>query len=72
MTMPDEEIRAIKATRHFLSELATGWSVSGDIPEARFTRSKFKRIPGTVREEARRILRHYPFACVVDSKWGRK
>jgi hypothetical protein len=45
MTLPDERYRAVKHTEQFLQRLA-----GGEIP----------RIPKAVREEARRLLRHYP------------
>lgn len=47
MTLPDERYRAITWAENFLQQLA-----SGEIP----------RVPKTVREEARRVLRHYPGA----------
>ncbi len=45
MTLPDERYRAVKWAEQFLIRLS-----SGEIP----------RIPKSVRDEARNILRHYP------------
>ena len=45
MTLPDERYRAVTHTEQFLLRLA-----GGEIP----------RVPKAVREEARRLLRHYP------------
>jgi len=47
MTLPDERTRSVLRTRNFLLRLL---SPSGGC----------KRIPRPVREEARRLLRHYP------------
>jgi len=46
MTMPDERTMAIFQTRQFLQELLD--------PKQR------PNVPGCVRQEARRLLRHYP------------
>ena len=46
MTTPDERTRAVLQTRRFL-QLLTDPVATPDVPE-------------TVREEARRLLRHYP------------
>lgn len=48
MTMPDERTRAVCRTRDFLHRLASPYG--GGI----------KGIPKAVREEARRLARHYP------------
>ena len=45
MTLPDERYRAVKHTEEFLLRLAGG---------------HYARVPKAVREEARRLLRHYP------------
>jgi len=45
MTLPDERYRAVKWAEQFLISLASG---------------RTKRVPKTVRDEARSILRHYP------------
>lgn len=45
MTLPDERTSAVIRTRAFLLSLASG---------------ETKRIPSAVREQARRLLRHYP------------
>ena len=45
MTLPDERYRAILHTERFLIRLAAG---------------EYTRVPKTVREEARALLRHYP------------
>jgi hypothetical protein len=46
MTLPDERYRAIMQTARFLESLSYS--------------SEIKRIPLAVRQEARRLLRHYP------------
>ncbi len=48
MTLPHERTRAVIRTREFLARLATPY---GD---------GIKKIPAEVRQEARRLLRHYP------------
>lgn len=45
MTLPYEELSSLKYTRAFLLAL-----LGGD----------YKRVPMEVRQEARRVLRHYP------------
>jgi hypothetical protein len=45
VTLPDERYRAVKHTEQFLQRLAGG---------------EYPRVPKAVREEARRLLRHYP------------
>ena len=45
MTLPDERYRAVTHTEQFLLRLAGG---------------QYARVPKAVREEARRLLRHYP------------
>jgi hypothetical protein len=49
MTLPDERTRSVLRTRNFLLRLLSPSSPDG-----------CKRIPRPVREEARRLLRHYP------------
>lgn len=46
MTLPDERYRSIKQTRQFLIDL--------------MDKSKYPRVPRAVRNEAYRLLRHYP------------
>ena len=46
MTLPDERYRAVIWTELFLKDLLDS--------------SKTPRVPKSVREEARRLLRHYP------------
>ena len=46
MTLPDERYRAVKWTEQFLQDLCD--------------RTKTPRVPKSVREHARRLLRHYP------------
>ena len=46
MTLPDERYRAIQQTRQFLIGM--------------LDKSKYPRIPREVRQEAYRLLRHYP------------
>lgn len=45
MTMPDERTRSVLQTRQFLEELA---------------RAQIPGVPDEVRDEARRLLRHFP------------
>ena len=46
MTLPDERYRAVMQTAKFLESLSYS--------------SETKRVPLVVRQEARRLLRHYP------------
>jgi hypothetical protein len=46
MTLPDERFRAVMQTAKFLEALSFS--------------SETKRIPLAIRQEARRLLRHYP------------
>lgn len=48
MTLPNERTRAVFRTKKFLGLLASPYN------------GGFKRIPKEVREQARRLLRHYP------------
>lgn len=48
MTMPDERTRAVARAREFLRRLSSPYG--GGI----------KGVPTSVREEARRVLRHFP------------
>ncbi len=45
MTLPDERYRSVKQTAEFLQRLAGG---------------EYPRVPKAVRQEAYRLLRHYP------------
>ena len=45
MTLPDERYRSVKQTSEFLQRLAGG---------------EYPRVPKAVRQEAYRLLRHYP------------
>jgi len=45
LTLPDERYRAVNYAGDFLQRLASG---------------EYPRVPSSVREEARSILRHYP------------
>jgi hypothetical protein len=63
MTVPVERSRAVINTREFLTRLINTW----DTP----------RIPKPIREEARRLLKHYPatydieqLAQVWPTKWS--
>ena len=49
MTMPNQRTRAVMGTREFLLRLMSPYLSGG-----------LKRIPKHVREEAQRLLRHYP------------
>ena len=53
MTMPCQRTRAVISAREFLVRLSSPY-----LPEG------FKRIPSEIRQEARRLLRHYP--TIVD------
>jgi hypothetical protein len=64
MTLPDERTRAIVNARNFLYDLIDP--------------KKTPRVPKTVRERARRILKHYPWnlhlaiaAAVMPDVWGK-
>lgn len=57
MTLPHERTRSVVKTRDFLARLASPYLPDG-----------CKRIPKPVREEALRLLRHYP--SVVDLKYA--
>jgi len=57
MTLPYERTRAVINAREFLFRLSTPYIADG-----------IKRIPAAVRDEARRLLRHYP--NVVDLKYA--
>lgn len=50
MTLPAERTRSVLAARRFLLRLANSRADDG-----------IKKIPSSVREEARVILRHFPF-----------
>jgi hypothetical protein len=54
VTLPDEELRAIKETRKFLLDLS-------DRTE--------KRIPSATRARARRCLRHFPYDVVIEDRY---
>lgn len=49
MTMPNERTRAVIQVRDFLVRLSSPYTDRG-----------LKKIPGSVRAEARALLRHYP------------
>lgn len=51
MTLPDERIRAVNATREFLLELLNP--------------KKTPRIPKSTRQRARNLLKHYPWPMYV-------
>ena len=55
MTLPYERTRSVINAREFLFRLSTPYIQNG-----------IKKIPAAVRDEARRLLRHYP--NVVDLK----
>lgn len=54
MTMPDERTRAVLEARKFLLRLSSAY-----IPDG------IKGVRSEVRQEARRILRHYPVAFEI-------
>jgi transposase InsO family protein len=58
VTLPYERTRAVINVREFLFRLSTPCIADG-----------IKRIPAAVRDEARRLLRHYP--NVVDLKYAK-
>ena len=47
MTRPNEELNSLKWTRDFLASLIDP--------------KRTPRVPGYIREEARRLLKHYPY-----------
>jgi hypothetical protein len=49
MTLPCERTRALIGVKQFLARLASAYAPGG-----------IKNVPKVVREEARRLLRHYP------------
>ena len=57
MTLPYERTRSVLSAREFLFRLSTPYIENG-----------IKKIPTAVRDEARRLLRHYP--NVVDLKYA--
>ena len=57
MTLPYERTRSVTNAREFLFRLSTPYIENG-----------IKKIPAAVRDEARRLLRHYP--SVVDLKYA--
>ena len=57
VTLPYERTRAVINAREFLFRLSTPYIKNG-----------IKRVPTAVRDEARRLLRHYP--NVVDLKYA--
>jgi hypothetical protein len=56
VTLPRERARAVVLTRDFLIRLMSPYLPDG-----------LKRIPKPVREEARRLLRHYPTVTDVSA-----
>jgi len=52
MTLPDERYRALKWAEQFLQDLTDP--------------SKTPRVPKTVRQQARSVLRHYPGSYYID------
>ena len=54
MSLPDEEVRAMRWAHAFLLSICV---------------RETKRVPKAVREEARRILRHYPFKESIAWYW---
>jgi hypothetical protein len=52
MTMPNERLRALKQTARLLEELCDP--------------GKTPRVPGAVRDRARRALKHYPLDGQID------
>lgn len=57
MTLPSERTRSVISTRDFLARLVSPYVPGG-----------YKKIPKPVREEALRLLRHFP--SVVDLKYA--
>ena len=54
MSLPDEKRRAVASVRQFLFNLLD--------PQ------KTPRVPKAVRQEARRVLKHYPLDCEIQIK----
>lgn len=52
MTLPDERYRAVLAAEQFLTDLLDS--------------SKTPRVPGSIRQRARAVLRHYPSKYDMD------
>jgi hypothetical protein len=57
VTLPAERTRAVLQAREFLTRLANPYVPGG-----------IKRIPKAVRQEALRVLRHFPMGCEVADK----
>ena len=56
MTLPDEEHRAVNETREFLLKLLRPKATPG--------------VPRVIRNEARWLLKHYPWPMRVDDLFG--
>ena len=67
MSLPEEEIRALQWANQFLSDLGYGYHWDKDPFET--IRSTHKRVPKSVREHARIILRHYPGRSAILAYW---
>lgn len=55
MTLPYEEVSALKSAREFLVSLL----------DPRAT----PKVPFVIRSRARQVLRHYPFNLYIDTHW---
>ena len=65
MTLPHEEVRALKRTHKFMSNLLQAtWSRRYFIQLA--CRPKMRE---RLRSEAYSCIRHYPFDCNIDRRW---
>lgn len=67
MSIPEEEIRALQWGRQLLGDLAYGyhWDVDPFSP----VKSTHKRVPRSVREAARIVLRHFPGRSAIVAYW---
>lgn len=71
VSLSHEKINAMKQCRDLMLELATGYlPFSFKANAESFKRSGFKRVPKSVREACRNVLRHYPFPFDIERYWS--
>ena len=63
----DEEMRSLLDARALLRELALGFYFSDGV----CVKSSHRRVPKSVREAARRIVRHYPWSREIERRWSK-
>ena len=68
MSLPDEEIRALHWGRQLLCDLAYGYHWH-DSDKFQTVESPHTRVPKSVKEYARGILRHYPGRSTILACW---